>query len=459
MSRKLSSRHIQFIAFGGTVGAGLFLGSGRGIALGGPALLAAYMFCGGLVFIILRAIGEMALADPLRGSFGSYASKYLGSTAGFVTGWTYWALGMLGGGAEISAVGILMKHWLPDLPQWIPAFLTLVLIYLVNSRNVRVFGEWEFWFALVKVLAIVVVIGGGVVVLLAPAAFGVSGSGIANLWSHGGIFPNGAASLIPILPIALFAFGGAEVIGLTAMEAEDPERSLPRAVAGVSIRILLFYVGSMAVIMSLMPWTEYSADASPFVVAMQKIGIPFAGDIINLVVITSMISASSTSLFAAARILSSLAERSQAPVFLAHLSPAGNPGRAINVSAVGMVGIVFLNWLAPGDVLEAIMTGTALLILSVWLAILLSHFSFRRRKARAGLSTGTTYEMPLYPVAPIVAVLVILGTGALLAAESTTRPAFFLGLSWLVGLTVVHRVYARFLEVLDRESTSAPAKS
>jgi L-asparagine transporter-like permease len=438
--RKLSNRHVQFIALGGTIGAGLFLGSGAGIAAAGPSLLIAYALCGLVVYLMLRALGELALADPARGSFSAYAERYLGQSAGFITGWSYWAMWALAGGAEITAIGMLTKLWYPALPQWIPACAALLLIFSVNLRGVRLFGELEFWFALVKILAIVAVIALGALLLVFPTIKPVPGAGVENLWAYGGLFPNGAAGFAGVLPVVLFAFGGVEVIGLMAADTEQRERNLPRAIRGVVVRILTFYIGSMAIIMSVAPWQTFSSGTSPFVQTLQRIGISYASDLLNLVVITAAISSCNTGLYAIGRTLAGLAERGQAPASLVRTSAKEIPARAVTASAAALGGVVFLNWLIPERILSDIMSGLSLLLLWVWLVIMLSHAAFRRRH---GGAPATNFRLPLYPWSSLIVIGAIMGTAVMLVAMRTTRPAILIVVAWFVALMLIYQSIAR----------------
>jgi AAT family amino acid transporter/D-serine/D-alanine/glycine transporter len=434
--RKLSTRHVRFIALGGTIGAGLFVGSGTGIAAAGPSLLIAYALCGVVVYLMLRALGELALADPARGSFSTYADRYLSETAGFITGWSYWAMWVLAGGAEITAVGLLVKLWLPWLPQWLPAAAALLIVVAINVRNVRLFGELEFWLALVKIFAIVAVIGLGLVILTFPSIVAVPGAGVANLWRHGGLLPRGVTGFVGVLPVALFAFGGVEVIGFTAVDTDERDRSVPRAIRGVIARILLFYIGSMAVIMSLTPWTAFSAGTSPFVETLRRTGVPYAADVVNLVVITAALSACNTGLYAIGRTLAALGEVGQAPAGFARVNATGVPTRAIGVSAAALAGVVFLNWLVPERVLGDIMSALALLLLWTWLSIMLAHAAFRRRSRAA----TERYAMPWYPWSSAIVMGALVAAGAMLAVVQTTRPAVLLGVAWFAVLAVAHRL-------------------
>ncbi len=290
LQRQLTPRHITFMALGMCIGAGLFLGSASTIQLAGPSLLFAYLFGGAMIFIIMRALGEMAAHEPIAGSFSTYAHKYLGPFAGYLTGWNYWILMMGVGIAESTAVGIYMKAWYPELPQWIWAFGSVAMIGGLNLMAVKVYGELEFWFALIKVLTVVLMILGGAAIIGLGWGNGGHPMGLSNLWSHGGWFPNGVTGMVLALPVLVFSFGGIETIGMAAAEAAHPERTIPRAVNSVIWRILIFYVGALLVIMAIYPWNELGTQGSPFVTTFAKLGIPQAAGLINFVVITAALS-------------------------------------------------------------------------------------------------------------------------------------------------------------------------
>lgn len=437
--RGLANRHLQFMALGGAIGAGLFLGSGGGIATAGPAILIAYALCGVMVFLIMRALGELAIADPARGSFSSYAEIYLGPFAGFMTGWSYWANWMLAGAAEITAVGIFAKFWFPDLPQWLPSLVALLAVYAINLRGVRLFGELEFIISLLKVMAILGIITLGLVILFTPGLAARHHAGIGNLLGSGGILPHGLIGLVAVLPAALFAYGGVEVIGLAAAETEQPERSLPRAINGVILRILVFYVGALAIVMTIMPWTRFSAGSSPFIDMLQHVGFGQAAAVVNLIVISAVLSSCNTGLFAMGRMLASLAERHHAPAWLARTGPAGLPVTAISVSAGALLVTVFLNWLIPDRIFGAIIATVALLLLSVWALIILSHWAYRR--AHRGTRPARRFVMPLFPWSSTIVLMFIALTVALLAARKEMWPTFALVLLWYALLALAwHRM-------------------
>src|ERR1700733_6275252 len=274
LSRNLRNRHIQLIAIGGTIGVGLFLGSARAIHNAGPALLIAYLLGGIAIFFIMRALGELLTYRPVAGSFATYAEEFCGPFAGFVTGWSYWFMWVLTAMAELTAIGIYVRYWFPDVPQWLPALVALGALYGTNLLAVRVFGELEFWFALVKVVTIVALIVAGLAVIFLHVGELGSTASFANLYTHGGFLPFGLLGVLLTLQIVMFAYSGVELIGVTAGEAQNPAVVLPRATNGIILRILIFYLGALLVIMSVVPWNELSPEMSPFVFVFAKLGVP-----------------------------------------------------------------------------------------------------------------------------------------------------------------------------------------
>ena len=333
LARNLRNRHIQLIALGGTIGVGLFLGSAKAIHQAGPGLLLAYAVGGVAIFFILRALGELLTYRPVAGSFASYAEEFCGPFAGFADRLDLLVhVGSTLAMTELTAIGIYVRYWFPDVPQWLPALIALAVLYGANLLAVRVFGELEFWFALVKVVTIValILIGLGVI-LLHYGSFAATAS-FSNLWSHdGGFFPFGVVGVLLTLQMVAFAYSGVELIGVTAGEAQDPLRALPKATNGIIVRILIFYLGALIIIMSLVPWEELSPTVSPFVYVFERLGIPGAATIITIVVITAASSSCNSGLFSTGRMLWSLAQRGQAPARFATLNANHVPAAGIRV--------------------------------------------------------------------------------------------------------------------------------
>ena len=398
LARNLRNRHIQLIALGGTIGVGLFLGSAKAIHEAGPGLLLGYAVGGVAIFFIMRALGELLTYRPVAGSFATYAEEFCGPLPGFITGWSYWFAWVVTVMAEITAIGIYVNFWLPQMPQWLPSLVALLVLYAANLLAVRVFGELEFWFALIKVVTIVALILAGLSVILFHVGSLGPTAHFSNLWTHGGFLPLGVLAVLLSLQIVMFAYEGVELIGVTAGEAENPAVVLPRATNGIIARILIFYLGALLIIMSLVPWTELDPKVSPFVFVFGKLGVPGAASIVNLVVITAAASSCNSGLFSTGRMLWTLAQRGQAPRAFAVLNRQQVPAAGIHASAAVMLIGVALNYLVPEQVFT-IVTSVALVgTLWTWGIILVAHANYRRAVA-AGRLPAAPFRMPGAPLA------------------------------------------------------------
>jgi AAT family amino acid transporter len=300
-SRSLKNRHLQLMALGGAIGAGFFLGSGAGIRQAGPAILIAYLLGAAMIYLVMRALGELTLACPMPGSFAAYTTRFVGPLAGFITGWSYWLAFLLVGIAEITGIGLLMHGLYPGLPQWVPALGITLVLYGINMRTVKSFGEAEYWLSMIKVAALIAVLVCGVAVLVFRIGNASPSAQVANLWQYGGILPQGFAGLLAALPLVIFSFGGTEVIGLAAAETDRPEHSLPRAINGIFFRIVLFYVGTLAIVMMLSPWNSIDPKESPFVLVLKQAGFAAGAQMLVLVAVSAFISSTNTFLFGSMR--------------------------------------------------------------------------------------------------------------------------------------------------------------
>lgn len=383
LKRGLSARHIRFMALGSAIGTGLFYGSAEAIRLAGPAVLLAYLIGGAAVFMVMRALGEMAVHDPVAGSFGHYASRYLGPLAGFLTGWTYTFEMVVVALADVTAFGIYMGLWFPDAPQWVWVLSIIFFIGALNLCSVKVFGEMEFWLSLLKVAAIIAMIAAGLGIMMFGFGAGHDSTGVSNLWAHQGFMPNGITGVIASFAVVMFAFGGIEIIGVTASEAKDPGKVLPRAINTVPIRILLFYVLTLFVLMAIYPWNSIGQNGSPFVEIFSSLGINSAANILNLVVITAAISAINSDIYGAGRMMYGLAQEGLAPKSFSRLTRNGVPYMTILVMAITLLCGVVLNYLIPKNVFLVIASIATFATVWVWLMILVSQVAMRRSMSKA----------------------------------------------------------------------------
>ncbi len=435
LSRNLRNRHIQLIAFGGTIGVGLFLGSAKAIHSAGPALILAYALGGVAIFFIMRALGELLTYRPVAGSFATYADEFCGGFAGFATGWSYWFAWVVTAMAELTAIGVYVRFWFPTVPQWLPGLVALLLLYGSNLLAVRVFGELEFWFALIKVVTIVgLIVAGLAVILFHVGDLGASAS-FANLWSHGGILPFGILGVLLTMQIVMFAYEGVELIGVTAGEAQNPAVVLPKATNGIIVRILIFYIGALLIIMSLVPWNELSPSVSPFVFVFEKIGVPAAAGIINVVVITAATSSCNSGIFSTGRMLWALAQRGQGPRVFATLNRQRVPAAAIHATAVLLLIAVALNYVVPEEVFTWVTSVALVGTFWTWGIILVSHRNYRRAVA-AGKVAAAPFRMPGAPFANWAVLAFLVAVSAMLALDAGTRVALYVAPVWFALLGV-----------------------
>ncbi|MFC6335612.1 amino acid permease [Pseudomonas sp. CCM 7891] len=392
LKRGLKNRHIQLIALGGAVGTGLFLGSAGVLKSAGPSMILGYAIAGLIAFLIMRQLGEMIVEEPVAGSFSHFAHKYWGSYAGFLAGWNYWVLYVLVGMAELTAVGKYIQFWWPEIPTWVSAVVFFIAVNLINTLNVKFFGETEFWFAIIKVVAII-----GMIVLGCYLLFSGTGgpqASISNLWDHGGFFPNGGMGLLMAMAFIMFSFGGLELVGITAAEASEPRKVIPKAINQVVYRILIFYVGALTVLLSLYPWDQLlqtlgaSGDAysgSPFVQIFSLIGNDTAAHILNFVVLTAALSVYNSGVYCNSRMLFGLAEQGDAPKALMKLNKQGVPLRALGISAAVTLLCVVINYLAPHDALELLFALVVASLMINWALISLTHIKFRKAMGEQGV--------------------------------------------------------------------------
>lgn len=437
LKRGLSARHIRFMALGSAIGTGLFYGSASAIQLAGPAVLLVYIIAGAAVYMVMRALGEMAVRNPVSGSFGEYATTYLGPLAGFVLGWTYAFEMVIVCLADVTAFGIYMGFWFPDVPRWIWVLGIVFLIGALNLCSVKVFGETEFWLSLLKVGAIIAMIlaGFGIMLFGLGSVSGGGVSSVSNLWAYGGFMPNGIGGLVASLAVVMFAFGGIEIIGITAGEARNPERVIPRAINAVPLRILLFYVLTLFVLMSLYPWQQIGSQGSPFVQIFDHLGISSAATVLNIVVITAAVSAINSDIFGAGRMMYGLAIQGQAPKGFAQLSAQGVPWMTVLVMGVALLCGVVLNYLIPENVFLLIASIATFATVWVWLMILVTQIAMRRSMSAEEVAQ-LKFPVPFWPVAPIVATLFMVFVFGVLGYFPDSQAALVVGAVW-IGLLVV----------------------
>jgi L-asparagine permease len=394
------------IAIGGAIGVGLFYGTGEKIATAGPGLVLSFVVAGLVAFFVLRAMGELVLYRPTAGSFVEYAREFIGPWAGYVSGWMYWLNWAATGVAEITAVGVYVQYWAPGVPQWISALAALAVLLAVNLVTVRLFGELEFWFATLKVIAIVSFLSVGLVLVLAVAGIGNTHASVANLTGHGGLFPKGFPIVLMSLQSVVFAYAGTEMVGVAAGETKDVRSVIPRAVNGVIWRIAFFYCGSVLLLLMVLPWTYYSAHQSPFVTVFARLGIPGAASMMNAVVLTAALSATNSGLYSTGRILRSLASRGEAPKIASRMNRHHVPYGGIMITcAVYFLGVI-MNVFVPHRAFDIATALASLGVLATWVTILVCQAQMRAAGER-GEVDRPGFRMPGSPVTNYVALAVL----------------------------------------------------
>ncbi|MHA6163377.1 D-serine/D-alanine/glycine transporter [Pseudomonas sichuanensis] len=440
LQRNLTNRHIQLIAIGGAIGTGLFMGSGKTISLAGPSIIFVYMIIGFMLFFVMRAMGELLLSNLNYKSFIDFSADLLGPWAGYFTGWTYWFCWVVTGIADVVAIAAYTQFWFPDMPQWIPALSCVALLLSLNLVTVKLFGEMEFWFALIKIVAILgLVVTGLYMVITGFQSPGGDTASLANLWNDGGMFPHGLMGFFAGFQIAVFAFVGIELVGTTAAEAKNPERTLPRAINSIPIRIIVFYVLALVAIMAVTPWRDVVPGKSPFVELFMLAGLPAAASIINFVVLTSAASSANSGVFSTSRMLFGLAQEGDAPKAFEKLSRRAVPANGLYFSCACLLLGAVLIYLVP-DVVEAftlVTTVSAVLFMFVWTLILLSYLSYR--KNRAALHEASSYKMPGGRFMCYVCLVFFAGILVLLSLRDDTRQALVVTPIWFVLLAVTYQ--------------------
>ncbi|WP_397538220.1 amino acid permease [Rummeliibacillus pycnus] len=439
LQRGLNNRHIQLIALGGSIGVGLFYGSSATIQMAGPSILLSYLVGGLVIFTIMRALGEMAVDDPVSGSFSSYANRYLGTFAGYLTGWTYWFMWVVVGMAEITVVGVYVNYWFPDIPHWLVALVVLIVFTMINLANVKAYGEFEFWFAMIKVVAIIGMILLGLGIIFLGIGNGGKPIGFDNLWTHGGLMPNGINGMIMSLVLVMFSFGGVELVGITAGEAKNPQHSIPSAINNVIWRILIFYIGALGIMMILYPWDKIGTNGSPFVLIFDKVGIPGAANIINFVVITAALSAFNSGLFASGRMLYNLSLQNNGPKYFGKLSKNGSPRRGILFSSLFLLVAVFLNYIVPEKVFLYISSVATVAVITSWTIILITQLKFRQSKTKKEIEK-LAFKIPFYPVSTYLALTFLAFVVVLMGFIEDMRIALIVAPIWFLILYIGYKI-------------------
>ncbi|RSM71862.1 amino acid permease [Kibdelosporangium aridum] len=441
--KALGKRQVQMIAIGGAIGVGLFLGAGGRLNQAGPSLVLSYALCGIAAFFVMRALGELVMHEPHSGSFVTYARRFIGPWAGFASGWMYWVNWAMTGIAEITAVAIYVHRWLPDVPQWITAMIALGVLLAVNLLSVKLFGELEFWFSLIKVLAIVVFLVVGLGLVVTAADIGGTPAGIGNLTEHGGFFPAGVGIALMTLQAVIFAYSSIELVGIAAGETKDPHKVLPKAINSVVWRIAIFYVGSVLLLAMLLPWPFYNGGESPFVTVFSRLGIPGVGDIMNAVVLTAALSSCNSGLYSTGRILRALAEKGEAPKFVGKMNARHVPYGGILFTSVAYVFGVVLNYLVPKEAFDIAIAIASLGVVATWATLVFCQIRLRQAALRGELERPA-YRMPGSPYTGwatlgFLALVIVL----MAFSDGAERIAFYSLPAIVIALAIGWRVISR----------------
>ncbi|MBA4710299.1 amino acid permease [Aquitalea aquatica] len=440
LQRGLEARHIELIALGGTIGVGLFMGSASTLKWTGPSVLLAYAIAGVFIFFIMRTMGEMLHTEPVAGSFAYYAYKYLSPYWGYLTAWAYWLMWIAVGISEITAAGVYVQYWFPSMPQWVPAIAFVGILAASNLLAVRLYGEFEFWFGLIKISTIVVMILVGLKLILVGGA-DMPAIGFANLTAHSGFFAGGWQGFLFALCLVVAAYQGVELVGITAGEAKNPQVTLKRAINNIIWRILIFYVGAIFVIVAIYPWNQIGSSGSPFVLTFAKVGIAAAAGVINFVVLTAALSGCNSGIYSCGRMLYTLAQNKQLPSFLAKVSKGGVPVNAIWVT-IACIGLgSALNYIIPNPerVFVYVYSASVLPGMVPWFVVLVCQARFRL--AHSDKMAAHPFKSILFPFTNwlTIAFLVCVLFGMLVNPD--TRVSLFVGSGLLLAVSLVYKMF------------------
>lgn len=434
LKRGLEARHIQMIALGGTIGVGLFMGSASTIKWTGPSVMLAYAIVGIFIFFIMRAMGEMLYMEPSTGSFATFGHKYIHPLAGYMTAWSNWFQWVIVGMAEIIAVGTYMQYWFPDLPPWIPGIIAMVILGAANLVSVKSFGEFEFWFAMIKIVTIVLMIIAGFGLIFFGIGNGGNAIGLSNLWENGGFFTGGWTGFFFALSLVIGAYQGVELIGITAGEAKDPKKTLRSAIQSIIWRILIFYIGAIFVIVTVYPWDQLQAIGSPFVATFAKIGITAAAGLINFVVITAAMSGCNSGIYSAGRMLYTLGVNGQAPKVFTKLSSNGVPLLGTIGVLLGLGIGVILSYIAPENLFVYVYSASVLPGMVPWFVILISQIRFR--KAKGAEMDNHPFKMPFAPVTNYLTIAFLITVLIGMWINDETRVSLIAGIVFLAIVVI-----------------------
>lgn len=423
------------MSIGGVIGTGLFLGSGYAIGEAGPAgAISAYLFGGLVMYLVMVCLGELSVIMPVSGSFQAHAEKFIGPATGFMIGWTYWLSWAIYVGLEFIAAGLLMARWFPDVPVWVWCTVFALLLFGINALTTRSFAETEYWFSAIKVVAVLffIIIGGAAIFGVVPIK-GESAPFLSNFFSDG-LFPTGFTGVFVSMMTVVYAFMGSEIMGVAAGETEEPEKNIPKAIKSIIIRILVFYVLATFVLSAIVPWKEAGVLESPFVTVFDMIGIPYAADIMNFVILTAILSVGNTGLFACTRILFSLSQSGQAPRVLGKVNKRGVPMNALLVTLAFALLSLLTSVMAEETLFVLLLAISGVGGIVTWMAIAWAQYRFRKGYiASGGKLEDLKFRVPFFPLVPFLCLIMCVGIVVFTAFDPTQRTSLYIGFGFVIA--------------------------
>lgn len=443
LNRAMKSRHLFMMSLGGVIGTGLFLGSGYAIGEAGPlGAILAYLVGGLLMYLAMVCLGELSVVMPVSGSFQAHATRFIGPATGFVVGWVYWLSWAMYVGLEFVAAGMLMKRWFPDVPVWIWSAIFIILLFSINSLATKAFAETEYWFAGIKVFAVILFIIIGLGAIFGVVSMGDTPTPYLSNFIGDGLLPAGMVGVFISMMTVIYAFQGSEIMGVAAGETEEPEKNIPRAIRTIVVRIVLFYILAIFVLSAIVPWQEAGLLESPFVTVFDMVGIPYAADIMNFVILTAILSVGNTGLFACTRIMYSMAETGMAPRPLAKLNKRGVPINSLLVTLAFALLSLLTSYVAADTLFVVLLAVSGIGGTLTWLAIAVAQIGFRRQYTRnGGKVEDLKYKVPFYPLVPILCIVMCLFMFAFTAFDATQRTSLY----WGFGFVAVCYLYYHFI--------------
>ncbi|OIK16642.1 amino acid permease [Bacillus sp. MUM 116] len=450
LKRTMKSRHLFMMSLGGIIGTGLFLGSGYAIGEAGPfGAILAYLVGGLLMYLVMVCLGELSVVMPVSGSFQAHATKFIGPATGFVVGWVYWLSWAMYVGLEFTAAGVLMKRWFPDVPVWIWCAIFIILLFSINSLTTKTFAETEYWFAGIKVFAVLMFIIVGLGAIFGVIHLKHASTPYLTHFLGDGLFPAGMVGIFVSMMSVIYAFQGSEIMGVAAGETEEPEKNIPRAIRNIVFRILIFYVLAMFVLSALVPWKKAGVLESPFVTVFDMVGIPYAADIMNFVILTAILSVGNTGLFACTRVMFSLAENGMAPKALGKINKRGIPFNALLVTLVFALLSLLSSVVAADTLFVVLLAVSGIGGTLTWLTIAVAQMGFRKQYMKnGGKVEDLKYKVRFYPFVPILCIIMCLFIFGFMAFDPTQRSSLYWGFGFIAACYLYYYLWFKRRKIM-----------